>query len=168
MNCDTHRHKASRFFPSGCACAGDHVLASDYYFCHDIRGLLRVSSVGFSVVCVRYGKWVWRCCERGCKLISLDVAGCSGTVHVKLAERMSFDRHTPPLPLPARGPLHQCDRSAKEAVGGMMGSTFALVVVLAHHCNIDLPRAIDLKMELNAKKYPISLVRYYDIMMTSC
>lgn len=40
-----------------------------------------------------------------------------------------------------------------------LGSAFALLLVLANQCNVDLPLAVQLKIELNAKKYPALLVR---------
>lgn len=40
-----------------------------------------------------------------------------------------------------------------------LGSAFALLLVLATQCNVDLPLAVQLKIELNAKKYPAVLVR---------
>ena len=40
-----------------------------------------------------------------------------------------------------------------------LGAAFALLLVLANQCNVDLPLAVELKIELNAKKYPAPLVR---------
>eukprot|EP00904_Undaria_pinnatifida_P001845 jgi/Undpi1/11661/HiC_scaffold_36.g13956.m1 len=50
-------------------------------------------------------------------------------------------------------------RHEKEGVARELGSAFALLLVLANQCNVDLPLAVQLKIELNAKKYPALLVR---------
>lgn len=41
-----------------------------------------------------------------------------------------------------------------------LGSAFVLLLLLADQCNVDLPLAIQRKIQLNAKKYPAVLVRY--------
>lgn len=50
-------------------------------------------------------------------------------------------------------------RQEKERVALELGAAFALLLVLADQCNVDLPLAVELKIELNAKKYPALLVR---------
>lgn len=51
-------------------------------------------------------------------------------------------------------------RQEKERVALELGAAFALLLVLANQCNVDLPLAVALKIELNAKKYPALLVRW--------
>lgn len=55
--------------------------------------------------------------------------------------------------------LHGCLSKEKDRVAQELGSTVALLLVLADHCNIDLATAIQLKLELNAQKYPVDIVR---------
>ncbi|CAM9505298.1 unnamed protein product, partial [Sphacelaria rigidula] len=39
-----------------------------------------------------------------------------------------------------------------------LGSAVALLLVIADFCHIDLPAAVQLKIQLNAQKYPAALV----------
>lgn len=52
-----------------------------------------------------------------------------------------------------------CTRREKDRVALELGSTLVLLLLLAEQCNIDLPLAIQLKIQLNAKKYPAAIVR---------
>lgn len=51
-------------------------------------------------------------------------------------------------------------RPEKARVALELASAFALLLLLADQCNVDLPLAAQLKIQLNAKKYPAVLVRY--------
>ena len=62
--------------------------------------------------------------------------------------------------LSVRCALSLLSRQEKERVALELGSAFALLLVLADQCNVDLPLAVELKIELNAKKYPALLVRW--------
>ncbi|CAN0264664.1 unnamed protein product, partial [Hapterophycus canaliculatus] len=50
-------------------------------------------------------------------------------------------------------------RNEKDRVATELASAFALVLLLAEQCNVDLPLSVQLKIQLNAKKYPAVLVR---------
>ena len=46
----------------------------------------------------------------------------------------------------------------KEHLGEELSDVLIYLVRLADKCNIDLPKAVERKFELNAKKYPATLV----------
>ncbi|CAB1112147.1 unnamed protein product [Ectocarpus sp. CCAP 1310/34] len=50
-------------------------------------------------------------------------------------------------------------RTEKDVVVLEMGSAAACLLLLAERCNVDLGLSVDLKVKLNAKKYPAVLVR---------
>lgn len=52
-----------------------------------------------------------------------------------------------------------CTRPEKERVALELGATLTLLLLLAEESNIDLPLSIQLKIQLNAKKYPADIVR---------
>ena len=53
----------------------------------------------------------------------------------------------------------QNDAKWKERVGEEMSDVLLYLFRMADHLNINLPEAIESKMEKNAKKYPAELVR---------
>ncbi|CAM9700960.1 unnamed protein product [Pylaiella littoralis] len=50
-------------------------------------------------------------------------------------------------------------RPERDGVARELSSTLALLLLLADRCNIDLPLSIQLKIQLNAEKYPAAIVR---------
>lgn len=50
-------------------------------------------------------------------------------------------------------------RSEKDRVACALAQCFKIVLLLAERCNIDLPLSIQLKIRLNAKKYPVGIVK---------
>lgn len=51
-------------------------------------------------------------------------------------------------------------RAERDVLVNELGSAVALLLVIADHCNIDLPAAVQLKIKLNEKKYPAALVQW--------
>ena len=51
------------------------------------------------------------------------------------------------------------DRSEKDKVASDLSNCFTMVLLLAERCNIDLPLSIQLKIKLNARKYPVGIVK---------
>lgn len=50
-------------------------------------------------------------------------------------------------------------RSEKDKVANSLVQCFTVVLLLAERCNIDLPLSVQLKMKLNAKKYPVLIAK---------
>lgn len=63
------------------------------------------------------------------------------------------------LPLSLGVLTYLSSRPEKARVTLELASAFTLLLVLADQCNVDLPLAAQLKIKLNAKKYPAVLVR---------